>query len=42
MVKTCTQTMQKAGGIQEMGFTDSLNTDAEGGVKDQKNLNAYT
>lgn len=34
--------MQKAGGIQEMRFTDSLNTDAEGGGKDQKNLYVYT
>lgn len=34
--------MKKAGGIQETGFTDSVNIDAEGSGKDQKNLNAYT
>lgn len=42
MVKNYTQTMQKTGGIQEMGFTDSLDTDTEGSGGDQKPLNTYT
>lgn len=34
--------MQKTGGTQETGFTDSLDIDIEGSGGDQKNLNAYT